>query len=502
MRFLQTLLASPAIQVLGWILLHSLWQGMVLAIFLKGGLSLSGKLSANARYLIACLTLMLMLILPVSTALWSDSGIFNTVSGKSVSQNAETNEKFTATFEPLAQANIYPAENSQNSWLPQAERQFLPVLVLLWLAGVFISSLKLLGIWSYTQRLRLTGKEIVSEFRQENLLKLCRQMRVTKPVILLESQLVKVPTVIGWLKPVILIPSCALTGLTPQQFELILAHELAHIRRYDYLINLIQTIFETLLFYHPAVWWVSSQIRNERENACDDLAVNVGGDAAVYARALIEMERLRKANPSLAMAADGGSLTERIHRLVGIEASDSKRSAGVWMVIMLCTFIATVAANNQKYSPIEEPVINEQLLNSPSSSDSELKESAIAGSAPEVARENRKGNKSSEESANNLQDSAEVERQAVETEDLDEVAENQQENKAASSQDDSKDFIAEMASVGYTNLSVSDLVSLKEGDVTAEYVRSLNAVGFTHLTVKELWRLGINEVKPSYIRAI
>jgi beta-lactamase regulating signal transducer with metallopeptidase domain len=124
-------------------------------------------------------------------------------------------------------------------------------------------------------------------------------LHVFKPVTLLESALVKVPTVIGWLKPVILIPPSALIGLTPQQFELILTHELAHIRRHDYLVNLLQTIIETLLFYHPAVWWVSLQIRCERENACDDLAVSLSSDPVIYARTLVEMERLRKAVSSL-----------------------------------------------------------------------------------------------------------------------------------------------------------------------------------------------------------
>lgn len=171
-----------------------------------------------------------------------------------------------------------------------------------------------------------------------------------------------------------MIPSCALTGLTQQQFELILLHELAHIRRHDYLINLFQTIIETILFYHPAVWWVSNQIRNERENACDDLAVNIGGDAVTYARTLIEIERLRKANPSFALAADGGSLTMRIHRLINTEITDSKHSAGIWTVIFICVFTTTVLVITQGSSINKEPANKDLQLYLPPLTIEDLRE--------------------------------------------------------------------------------------------------------------------------------
>ena len=134
---------------------------------------------------------------------------------------------------------------------------------------------------------------------------------------LLESALVDVPTVIGWMKPVILLPASALAGLSPAQLEAILAHELAHIRRHDYLVNLLQTLVETLLFYHPAVWWLSRRIRIERENCCDDLAVSLCGDPVAYAQALADLEELRGRGGQLVMAANGGSLVHRVRRLLG-----------------------------------------------------------------------------------------------------------------------------------------------------------------------------------------
>ena len=122
----------------------------------------------------------------------------------------------------------------------------------------------------------------------------------------------------GLARPVILLPTIALTGLTSEQWQAILAHELAHVRRSDYLINSLQTVVETLLFYHPAVWWVSGRIRLEREHCCDELAVAACGDAAVYMRALAEMEHLQGV-PEPALSVGGGSLVRRVRHLAGAD---------------------------------------------------------------------------------------------------------------------------------------------------------------------------------------
>jgi uncharacterized protein (TIGR03435 family) len=136
-------------------------------------------------------------------------------------------------------------------------------------------------------------------------------------VRLLASALVDAPTVAGWLRPVVLAPVGVLTGLPAGQLEALLLHELAHIRRQDYLVNILQSVAEALLFYHPAVWWVSGHIRTERELCCDDVVVAVFGDPLTYARALAQLESWRPAHLSAAVAANGGSLADRIARLLG-----------------------------------------------------------------------------------------------------------------------------------------------------------------------------------------
>jgi beta-lactamase regulating signal transducer with metallopeptidase domain len=200
--------------------------------------------------------------------------------------------------------------------------QLLPaILTICWLIGVFLLSLRLLIGLNQTRKISNQDRQPVAEYWQVMLKGLAQQLNIAKPVAIFQSAMVEVPTVIGWLTPIILLPPSALIGLTPGQLELILVHELAHIRRYDYFVNLLQTVIETLLFYHPAVWWVSHQIRLEREQACDDLVLEICGHPLVYARALTKLERLRQANPKLAMTANGGSLMKRINRI--LETSNS-----------------------------------------------------------------------------------------------------------------------------------------------------------------------------------
>lgn len=277
-----------AIYALGWALVHSLWQGALAAAALASLLPMLPARAARARYALATTTLILMVALPLATALRLPVAAPWTADGESV----------TSVVSPLA---IDPA---------------LPWVVALWLAGVVAFSARLATGWKAAQRLAKVNTRPAPKACVEALARLAARLRVTRLVTVLESAVVQVPAVIGWLRPVVLLPASALTGLTPLQLDALLAHELAHVRRHDYLLNLVQCVIEILLFYHPAVWWVSRRVRQEREHCCDDLAVAVCGDAHSYATALFVMERLRVPTPALAVAASGGSLLSRIRRLL------------------------------------------------------------------------------------------------------------------------------------------------------------------------------------------
>jgi GWxTD domain-containing protein len=194
---------------------------------------------------------------------------------------------------------------------------------------------------------------------QQRLARLSARLRLSRPVRLLESCLLEIPVVIGHFRPLVLMPVGLLAGLPPNQIEVILLHELAHIRRCDYLVNSLQRLMEGLLFYNPAIWWISGVIRHEREKCCDDVAVAISGCAYEYAAALIAPEQDRSLRREPAMAVTGGKLMKRIHRLLVPE-----RPTGNWMpllstVILVITTTLTLAALQSGPSPAMQPQMSQ-----------------------------------------------------------------------------------------------------------------------------------------------
>ncbi|HLQ78548.1 MAG TPA: M56 family metallopeptidase, partial [Terriglobia bacterium] len=210
-------------------------------------------------------------------------------------------------------------------------------------AGVVISAVRWTLGWQATRRLvhRATANvpvEVLVLFdRMKELL------RFSRPVRLLLSSRIDGPAAIGWLRPVVLLPMSAITGLNPDQLRAVLAHELAHIRRHDFLVNVLQRCVESLLFYHPLVWWLSARIRSERENCCDDLAVQVCGDAMIYAQALVELEDARSKTPALALAAAGHGVKDRVLRLFGHQVEQQDWREGITAVIIVVTLLVAGA---------------------------------------------------------------------------------------------------------------------------------------------------------------
>ncbi len=292
-------------QTLAWTLLNFLWEGAVIGLAAWVGLRLLRRRSANARYLWACLCLGLMLVSSMATFALLRS------SSQAVPAHVIT------TLDPQSLRTLMD-DAPWSSRVPRAFAPFLPWALAFWGLGVALLTLRLAGAWLWLQRLRYSSIEPVGAELQMQLNTLIRRLHVDRAVGLFKSALVEAPLVIGWLRPAILVPAAAITGLTPEALDAVLAHELAHIRRHDYLVNLLQSTVEILFFYHPAVWWLSAELRAERENACDDVAVMSCGDALFYARALARLEELRGSAPSpkLAIASNGGSLMNRIHRLL------------------------------------------------------------------------------------------------------------------------------------------------------------------------------------------
>ena len=318
---LATLVQAPWAQALGWTLLHFLWQGAALGLLAWLALALLRGASARARYGAACAALLLMIAAPVATFL--------------VLQHQVVQAEPAGL--PVEAAGALIAEAPLPLRLKAALDPWLPWLLGTWALGVALLSGRFLGGWARVQRLRHHGASPVPAEWHLVLSRLCRELRLSRTVRLLRSAAVDVPTALGWLRPVILLPACALSGLAPRQLEAILAHELAHIRRGDFLVNLLQSLVEVTLFYHPAVWWLSARIRHERELCCDDVAASLCGDPLLLARALTDLEALREAAspaPHLALAANGGSLMHRVRHLLqpALPASNAARTAALALV--------------------------------------------------------------------------------------------------------------------------------------------------------------------------
>lgn len=331
MNNLVNILMSPAAQRIAWVLLHSLWQFALLA----GSYALLShalrKRSAAIRYTMACAMLLAMVLaLPITALFVEVESVQNNVPVQVAAnrQAAVTGSQPTvieraaaapAPSAPLATTSTMANPLEQIPWYERmhgALHPALPWIVAFWLSGVLLLAIKRLGGWVALQRLRRSGTTAPDSKTLQMLKRVSERLGITRNVGLLFSIHVDVPSALGHLKPVILLPVSLLSGLSSKEIEAILAHELAHIRRHDYLVNLIQTTIETLLFYHPAVWWISRRIRCEREHCCDDLAIQSCGNRLAYAQTLAKLAE--NTLPAPALAASGGSLIGRIRRIAGL----------------------------------------------------------------------------------------------------------------------------------------------------------------------------------------
>jgi len=320
---------SQFVYALGWALVHFVWQGAALALVVRAAMAVLARRPANVRYVVACAGLAAMAIAPAATALMVSGPVPGT--GVTVLVPAGEAVGVPAAAPPASMTEAPPPAPSgavRTSQLAALVEKWLGTIVVVWLVGVAAVSAVYLGGWVRVRRLVRRRVFPALERWERVAAELGRRMRVSRPVRCLESAAVGVPTLIGCLKPVILVPAGLATGLAPEEVEALLAHELAHVRRWDYLANMVQTAVETLLFYHPAVWWLSGRIRAEREQCCDEIVVATCGNRAAYARALAALaDSQAVARPAL--AARGGRLLERIRRILAMQAE--RQGAVRWL---------------------------------------------------------------------------------------------------------------------------------------------------------------------------
>lgn len=356
----ETVASADFVQNVGWLLIHSLWQCMLIALV---AICIARAMrSSSTRYWMFSLALSLMVIAPVVTMLVvPQKNDVSAVDDHSLElASAELNDDLrpiegdgeksillvaSEELEPVAvfensdatPASVLVTESIATSWSDSIKavlNPWLPTIVAVWCCGVLLFSVRPIWGWLMVRRLLREGTSPVATHVQETLRRVCEKTQVRRRVEVLASSLVGSPIVVGCFRSVILVPASFVANLPIAQLEAILAHELAHVRRYDFLVNLLQTLVETFFFYHPAVWWLSDRIRVERENCCDDLVVAVLNNKVEYGRALLAVEKYRRlAATSLALSASGGSLLARVKRLLADASCNPQRGSFAWITL-------------------------------------------------------------------------------------------------------------------------------------------------------------------------
>ena len=333
----------PLVPALGWSLLHFLWQGAVVGLVFALLRALIPARNSELRYWTGLVALLTLAALPVVT--------FLNLYARQVAQ-AEAAPVVDTGAAMMASTTALGAVAT-----PMAS--ILPWVVAFWLVGVVLVGLR---SWFQWRALVLVARmwSMPDARLQEIAASLAQRFGFARRFCVRVSDRIDTPTLIGWIKPVILLPTAVVLGFPRQQIELILAHELGHLRRYDHVINLAQAIVETLLFYHPVVHWIAREVRNEREICCDQLVLRVTrGEPREYASTLAALEELRLPPVHLALAASGGALLERVRRILFASQSDAARVRTRMWLPLLTTLILVLAVavqfDRSRYVQVDIP---------------------------------------------------------------------------------------------------------------------------------------------------
>ena len=460
-------ISPELLRTLGWTLLHFLWQGAGLAALFAVGAAVCR--SAPARYALAVGALVLMMVSPVITFTWLSW---------QANPAVQTGAQGASTWAGTSTQNATALSGSRAP--VAASRTELPMamlwLVEAWFLGVLLLSLRTAGGLFLIERMRRKEIKPVGGELFERCVALQRRMGLDRVVQYCECLRLDAPAVLGWFRPVVLLPVRALTGLTEEQIEAVIAHELAHIRRFDGFVNLFQIAAETLLFYHPAVWSVSQRIRAERENCCDDEAISLCGDPVNYARALTLMEEWRSA-PVLMMAANRSPLAERVVRLLGWDGAAGRIRVAGLAGSFVCLVGALLAGN--AFLGVAHAALGAGVsLKQEQGSSSVIVVRPEPASAKERTAQAAKPKRSAEEK----------------------VQTNKEKNQKTSGEDNKKpSYLDAMEAAGFKNLDVDEIIAMKVQGVTPEYIKAMHDLGLQP-TPDQFVGMRVQGITAEYIR--
>ena len=365
---MNALFQNDIVQAIGWTIIHSFWQGLLIVLILTIGLVLLRKHSSQLRYLSGFIALLVLILCSIGTFSW----IYSNLSGNAMHSSAQVGLSSTiqeSGLDQISTAAVIPTASPDywQSILGFVEAN-LPIIVMVWMLGVLLLTLRFLAELAYIQRLKHQPGQMAAAPFQDLLRELAQQMGIHRTIELKETMRIDGPMVIGFFKPVILVPLGLLSNLDPSQVESVLAHELAHIKRYDYVLNLFQSLVEILLFFNPAMWWISSFIRSEREHCCDDMAIEITGNQLAFVKTLASLEELRSVPNQFALAFHGrrdSGVLNRVKRILNSEAQFQLPYKIFWSSMILLCSLALFAFQSQEIKTDSIPVVIDSVAIAP-----------------------------------------------------------------------------------------------------------------------------------------
>ncbi len=506
---------------LAWTLIHFCWQAAAIAAIYGVASLLLAHRTAQTRYLLALCALVAMLASSAVTFVWEFRAELVRASAASAVVDLASPNPFQKAVD-MGIAQVAPEISTPAAPAATIPR-LLPWIDGFWLLGVFALSLRSLGGWWLIRRLRASAISSVPAAALASFNRIAAALGLRRPVELALSSSVAGPIAIGFLRATVLLPLSAVTSLAPDELEVVLAHELAHIRRADFLWNLVQTFAETVFFFHPAVWWIGSCLRNDRELCCDDLALRVCPNPVVYARALFHLEEQRARQPHLAMALDGNrsrsTLRARIMRILGEPVTQAVHSpsrafsisvaiAGLLILVFPSSqvlaslhpghFSTPSPAIMQAAAPVAAPqapqIAAAAPLPAPDTAETPAPEAAPAP-APDPQEPSPESDKpSAGKHASSEGRSTYIDRMKAAGYDVD-----LDKFIALKIQGVTPEFAREMSAAGFGKLSADDLIACKIQGVSPEYIAELKKQGFEVASVHDAVSYRIFEVTPEFI---
>jgi beta-lactamase regulating signal transducer with metallopeptidase domain len=489
------------LESLGWTLLHFCWQATAIVLVYWLADAVFSKARSQTRYVLALGTMLLMLVSALATFAYEETQSGSGLSASPCSFSSPTwraiESSIPSDLAPLAELKIAQPAPLQMS-------RILPWLDVAWLLGVACLSMRTIGGWRLIQRLRRSALVEAPEAVYANFLQLCERLGIKGQVSLRIAEHIQGPLAIGIARSLILLPAAALMALSPEQLEAVLAHELAHVRRADYLWNLVQTMVETLLFFHPAVWWLGRRLREQRELCCDEVAVQSCADPLIYATALLRLEERRSQQLNLAMALDGhrgwSGLRARIARILG-ETNDEKGArelVPIPLAALCAVFLLVLLPVPQLFAGLRETMRTQTgmpaVSGPPAFPPATATVNVPAPAKAEVVLESSAATPMPHPAPRPATAATEV-AQGVG------YGGNADQAPAVDASAHKGDYIDGMRAAGY-DVDIDKYIAMKVQGITPEYARAMANIGFGKPSADELIAMKVQGITPEYVSGL